>query len=55
MAILPVFDGKYEVENISILSRCEWLSFTGSMHRQMKDVPDGGWVKIVAGPEPPIS
>jgi hypothetical protein len=45
--ILPIFEGGvYSVENMFVLSAREWLSVTGSMHLQMRDVPDGGKVRI---------
>lgn len=45
--ILPIFEGgAYTVENMFVVSAREWLGMTGSMHEQMRDVPDGGKVVI---------
>jgi hypothetical protein len=47
--ILPIFEGgACTVENTFLVPRAEWLSFTGSFHRQMSEVPDGAKVRIVA-------
>jgi hypothetical protein len=44
---LPVFEGgRYEVDNIFVVSAVEWLTFTASIHRQLRDLPDGGQVVI---------
>lgn len=51
LTILPVFnEGKYAVENVFIASRREWLCYTGSMHQQMQDLPDGAKVNISVTP-----
>ena len=48
LTILPIFEGgRYVVENVFITPRREWLSYTGSLYRQMKDLPDGAKVQIV--------
>jgi hypothetical protein len=45
---LPVFKGgTYTVENTFLTPRREWLTYTGSMHRQLRDTPDGGQVRVV--------
>lgn len=49
--ILPIFaEGRYEIDNVFILSAHEWLSFTGFMHEQIRDVPDGGKVVLKVTP-----
>lgn len=47
MTILPVFEGgAYTVENAFVVSLREWLIYTGDVHRQLRDVPEGGQVRI---------
>jgi hypothetical protein len=47
LTILPVFaEGRYTVDNVFVLSAREWLTVTGSMHRQIQDLPDGAQVAI---------
>ncbi len=47
LTILPVFvGGRYESGNVYVLPAREWLSLTGSLHEQIRDVPDGGKVQI---------
>ncbi|MBR0938730.1 T6SS immunity protein Tdi1 domain-containing protein [Bradyrhizobium jicamae] len=43
---LPLFGGKYEVDNIWMCSWRDWISFTGSVYEQTKDLPDGATIKI---------
>ncbi|CAH1672339.1 MULTISPECIES: T6SS immunity protein Tdi1 domain-containing protein [unclassified Chelatococcus] len=43
---MPVFGGRYEVENIWLCTRREWLSATADMWRQIRDLPDGTQVQI---------
>ena len=38
--------GKYEVENLQIISLCELLAHSGAIAQQVDDVPDGGEVII---------
>ncbi len=45
-AQLPVFGGEYSVENTIVLPLDEHYSVTGSVHEQIKDVPDGEEVEI---------
>jgi len=48
LTILPIFEGgKYDVGNVWVAPIREWLLYTGSMHLQLKDIPDGGKVEIV--------
>jgi hypothetical protein len=42
----PVLGGDYTVENTSILSIAEHYHVYGSIHQQIKDVPDGSQVII---------
>ena len=47
LTILPIFKGgTYTVDNAFVVPVREWLSLTGSMHEQMRDVPDGAQVRI---------
>jgi hypothetical protein len=45
-ATLPVFGGRYSVENRRRLTVTEHASFTGDVHRQIRDLPDGEQVSI---------
>jgi hypothetical protein len=47
LTILPVFEGgTYSVENVFVISAREWLTFTASMHEQLREIPDGSQVTI---------
>ena len=43
---LPALGGSYAVENRYALSMAEHAAFTGDVHRQIRDLPDGARVKI---------
>lgn len=43
---LPILGGSYSKDNFYILSLKEHLGVTGSLHQQMKDLPDGSKVKV---------
>jgi T6SS immunity protein Tdi1, C-terminal len=43
---LPVFGGKYTVDNIWVASWKEWFSFTANVFQQIKDLPDGATVSL---------
>ena len=48
LTILPIFEGgRYAIENVFVAPRREWLSCTGSVHRQIEDLPDGAKVQFV--------
>jgi len=48
LAILPIFEGgRYEEPNVFLVPKHEWLTMTGSLHAQMRDLPDGSTVKLV--------
>ena len=44
---LPLFGGKYEVDNIWLCSWAEWIRYTAVVYSQTKDLPDGSKVKII--------
>lgn len=45
--ILPIFEGgKYTVENAFVVPAREWFTWTGSTHEKVRDVPNGGQVRI---------
>ena len=45
--ILPVFDqGTYSVENVFVVPVREWLIYTASMHKQLRDIPEDSPVRI---------
>jgi hypothetical protein len=45
--ILPIFaEGKFEVSNLNPVPAKEHFGLTGSVHRQLKDTPNGTRVKI---------
>lgn len=47
-AILPIFkEGKYEVSNLNPVPAKEHFGVTGTIHRQIKGLPDGTHVKVV--------
>jgi hypothetical protein len=41
-----VIGGSYDVTNLGTISLIELISFSGDMAAQIKDVPDGGQIKI---------
>lgn len=43
---LPIIGGKYCAENFRISDIAAHFSFTGQIHRQIKNFPDGTFVKI---------
>ena len=45
--ISPVFGGGYDIENIQNISIIELIAYSGDMAEQIKDLPEGGQVKIV--------
>ena len=44
--MLPIFGGDYAGENRVPLPASEHFMFTGEVHQQIKDLPDGGQVKF---------
>jgi hypothetical protein len=51
--IWPIFrDAGYGVENLMRKNMAEWISVSGSMGKQIKDLPDGTDVQIVIGKKP---
>lgn len=38
--------------NVYLANLNEYIPFLGDLHEQMKDVPDGGEVRIIVGPKP---
>lgn len=47
---LPVFGGPYSAHNRYAITIAEHVSFTGDLHRQIHDLPDGTAVKIKVVP-----
>lgn len=47
---LPVFGGTYTVENRCVVLVAEHASFTGDVHRQIRDLPDGTAIRIKVVP-----
>lgn len=46
--ILPIFkEGKYEISNLNPVPAKEHFGITGTIHQQIKDLPDGTHVKVV--------
>jgi hypothetical protein len=42
-----VFDqGTYSVENVFVVPVREWLIYTASMHKQLRDIPEDSPVRI---------
>ena len=46
LKLSPVLGGTYDENNIGSISLKELLAFSGSLARQIKDIPDGHEVKI---------
>src|SRR5262249_18073796 len=45
---LPIFkEGKYSVENLFQVDAREHYGLTGSVHKQIRDLPDGSKVRII--------
>lgn len=44
--LLPIMGGNFAPENIVPFDAREWYGFSGTVHQQIKDVPDGGKVEI---------
>lgn len=44
--IWPVLGGAYDVENMTIKSRLEWLAVSGDVGRQIKDLPPGAQIRL---------
>ncbi len=47
---LPLFGGKYEVDNIWLSPWAEWIRYTATMYVQTKHLPDGSKVRIIVEP-----
>jgi hypothetical protein len=43
---LPVLGGEYEVANFAPLDAAEWIRCCGSIHLQLRDLPDGTEVSL---------
>ena len=43
---LPLFGGEYVVENVWTCPWREWFAFTGEIHVQTKDLPEGARIRI---------
>jgi hypothetical protein len=46
LKIPAVLGGKYDRDNIAVIDLCELIRSSGDMARQIKDLPDGGDVKL---------
>jgi len=44
--LLPILGGKYTVDNMSPASAGAWYRFTGDVHSQIRDLPDGTHVEF---------
>ena len=44
--MLPVLGGAYAVENCAAISIPDYLGATGSIHEQLRDLPDGSRVRL---------
>jgi hypothetical protein len=51
----PVLGGEYAVENVAVLPIADYLGAYGSIHEELRNVPDGGQVqlKVEDPPKPP--
>lgn len=50
--IPPVLGGQYVVENCGVLPIADYLGAYGSIHDQLRDVPDGSQVVLRVGERP---
>jgi hypothetical protein len=48
--IPPVTGGEYTIENCAAISIPDYLGATGSIHDQLRDVPDGSKVVLKVAP-----
>ncbi|MFO1172723.1 MAG: DUF1851 domain-containing protein [Hyphomicrobiaceae bacterium] len=46
--IPPTLGGKFEIENVEVIDVEVYLHLTGQIHEQIKDLPEGAPVQIVA-------
>ena len=44
--LVPALGGKYDSDNLAEISIEELIAFSGNLAEQIKDVPDGGQIKI---------
>jgi hypothetical protein len=44
---LPLFGGKYDVDNIWLCPWVEWIGYTAAIYAQTRDLPDGAKVKLI--------
>lgn len=44
---MPILGGKYEVSNLKAMSAAAWYGFSGYIHRQISELPDGTHVQFV--------
>src|SRR5262245_12666298 len=49
----PIVGGEYTVENTAVIDIAEHLGFYGSIHEQLKDLPDGAKVRFEIINAPP--
>ena len=48
--VLPILGGEYSIENMVPMSAVAWYGFSGYMHYQIKDLPDGSHVRLTTTP-----
>lgn len=44
--VLPLLGGEYTIDNMVPMSAAGWYGFSGYMHLQLKDLPDGKQVQL---------
>jgi len=44
--------GSYDIENLRAVDSSDHMAASGSIARQLQNIPDGGQVRFVIGPEP---
>ncbi len=44
---MPLLGGSYSAENMVPTSAAHWYAFSGYVHHQMKDLPDGTAVNFI--------
>lgn len=45
--VFPLLNGDYSLENMEIMSLTEWVSVSGDIGNQIKDLPDGTQIRLV--------
>ncbi|TAK91541.1 MAG: DUF1851 domain-containing protein [Burkholderiaceae bacterium] len=47
--VMPILGGTYTVDNMVPMSASKWYGFSGYVHSQIKDLPDGAHISFTIG------